>query len=375
MSAFTLRVRYLRALREVTWNVPALAVVIGANASGKSTLLLVLKLLRAAYDRGLPEAVATVLGGSHNLKSWGADDDEPVELGVVLGDLEWRATLIPRGASVDYLNPETLVVNGLTVYEKDSLGKFIYGTEALGADQRLGVRALVDAGRKDPHVARLANFMKSITVFHDPDLWALRTQGSSTSDDRQLHSRGLNAITMLRKWHQERPHRVRYQFVLDGLKAAFPGAVADVDFGEAGQTLVMQIYKPGRETPSPLASEANGVLQLLVLLCDVAGGDRGGVVAIDEPENCLHPFAIRCFLRVASAYARRENITLILTTHSPALLDELGGDLESVFVMRTGDHVLPEPLVKVRDPAWLENFRLGNVYSDGEIGSNDDPES
>jgi predicted ATPase len=276
---------------------------------------------------------------------------------------------------VDYLNPETLVANGVTIYEKDSLGNFIYGTERLAADQRLGVRALVDAGKNDPHVVRLAAFMRMITVFHDPDLWALRTQGSSTSDDRHLHSRGLNAITMLRKWYQERPHRFRYQFVVSGLMAAFPRAVHDVDFAEAGQTLAMQIYAPGRENPSPLAGEANGLLQMLVLLCNIANGDANGVVAIDEPENCLHPFAIRCFLRLARAFTARHGITLILTTHSPALLDELGPYLESIFVMRSGDHVLPKPITAVRDTTWLENFRLGNVYTDGEIGSNDDPAS
>lgn len=374
---FTLHVRNLRALQNVVWSPEDTTLLIGANGSGKSTLLLALKLLRAAYDRGLPDAVTTVLGGSSNLRSWGADEDEPIEIGVDIGDLRWRARLVPHGATVDFLADESLVLGDRVIFEKDSLGNFKYGVERLASQSVLGLRALIALGKPDPELAQMAAVLRRITVFHDPDLWSLRTQGSRTTDDRHLHSRGTNALTMLRRWSQERPLRNRYQFVVDGLKTAFPRLVTDIDFQEAGQTLVARLYRPGREEPGPLASEANGVLQLLVLLCDLAASDDGGLVAIDEPEDSLHPYALRCFIRRASAWTAQRGITLVLATHSTVLLDEFSATPERVFIMRpsgsdAGGEIAPTRLVPFRDARWLASFKLGELYEQGEIGSNED---
>lgn len=370
--AFTVDIQNLRALRRVRWSPEGACALIGANGAGKTTLLLCLKLLRAALDRGLPEAVTTVLGGGYNLKCWDAPEDEPVHVGLDVGDLSWRVRLLPRAPTVDYQTDESLHRGDEVIFSKDSLGDFTYRGERFAPDERLGLRALLDAQRDDPDVHRVADLIRRMTVFHDPDLWSLRYQGARTTDDRHLHSRGTNAFTMLRRWLQERAHRHRYAFVLEGLKAAFPGLIVDMDFKEAGQTIVAQVFRPGREQPSPMASEANGLLAMLVLLCDVAAAEEGGVVAIDEPENALHPYAIRAFLRRASAWARGQRLTILLSTHSTVLLDELSAAPSQVYVLHPGAEEAPIPLNRFKDPDWLSNFRLGRLYADGEIGSNDD---
>ncbi|MEO5726134.1 MAG: AAA family ATPase, partial [Byssovorax sp.] len=177
----------------------------------------------------------------------------------------------------------------------------------------------------------------------------------------QLHSRGTNALTLLRRWSQERAHRHRYQFVVDGLKAAFPGTVSDLEFKEAGTTLVANVFRPGIEQPSPLANEANGVLQLLVLFCEVAAAEDESVVAIDEPENGLHPYALRRFLSRTSRWAKQHNVTVLLATHSTVLLDELSPHPEQVFVMKAAEEGEPVPtrLDKLCNPEWLAMSRCG----------------
>jgi hypothetical protein len=59
----TLRVPNLRALRLVRWPLAGGAVRTGADEAGKTTALLALRMIRAAFDRGLPEAVSSSLGG------------------------------------------------------------------------------------------------------------------------------------------------------------------------------------------------------------------------------------------------------------------------------------------------------------------------
>lgn len=372
--AFTLWVRNLRALAQVRWSPAPVSVLVGANGTGKSTLLQVLRLMRLAYERGLPEAVAIVLRGSGNLKTWGVAADETVEIGLDLGAASWRIELMAREGTVEYLTNERLSDDGRDVFVRDALGAFMHGDKRIDPAPQIGVRALMDRGAHEPVLRRVAGFLQNIAVYHDPDLWTLREQGSSTTQDRHLSPRGGNALTLLRRWHQERAHRDRYQFVVDGLKAAFPSVVSDLDFVEAGNTLAARVYRPGVEVPSPLADEANGVLQLLVLLCEVAGAPDQSIVAIDEPENSLHPYALRVFLRRTIRWALHHDLTVLLATHSTVLLDELDAHPEQVYVMKAvkPGELVPTRLDELCDREWLAGFKLGDLYEQGEIGSNDD---
>lgn len=372
MASLTIHASNLRALQRVQWSLSGTNVLVGANGVGKTTLVLMLKLIRSAYDRGLPEAVTTVLGGSYGLLNINAPADEPVEIGLEAGSLRWRLTLIPRGASVDSLTNESLHDGDTLVFSRDSLGNFEHRGERLTSDDRLALRAISDAQRDDPAVERLADIIKKIRVFHDPDLWGIRNQGSNSSLNRFLHARGSNAITMLRRWSQEKPNRHRHDFVVESLRAAFPSLISDIDFEEAGQTVVARVYHPGNDQSTSLRAEANGVLAMLVLACEIATVDQGGLVAIDEPENSLHPYAIRSFFRRAQSWIAKHDAALLLTTHSTVILDELQGSPERVFVMRRVPTTMPERLDLFRERDWLSNFRLGTLYADDEIGSNRD---
>lgn len=371
MSAFTLRVDNLRGLRQVRWTLDGVRVLIGANGAGKSTVLLALQLLHTALDRGLPEATRIVLGGSQGLKHRDALDEEPVELGIDLDDLQWRVRLSPREASVDYRAEESLRAGERLIYRRDALGNFEVLGERWSTDERLGLKAVLDAQRELPEVERMAAFLRSISVFHDPALVQLRG-GSHAAHTKHLHSRGLNALTMLRLWNEQRPDRHRFRFVLTGLQAAFPGLIEDLDFEVAGSTVAARVYRPGHELPDPLANEANGVLAMLVALCALAAAEDGGVVALDEVGNALHPFALRVLARRAEHQARQRGLTVILATHNTVLLDHFDGQPERVHVLDRTAWPGPVALPELRNPKWLRQFRLGELYADGELGSNDD---
>jgi len=373
---FRLHVRNLRALRQVAWAPSQLSVVIGANGTGKTTLLLVLKLLRVAYERGLPEAVTQVLGGSSNLKTWGANEADPIEIGIDIGTTSWRVYLVPREGTADYQTNEFLSDQGQKIFFRDALGTFSYAGEQIEpSGSKLGLRTLMDRGVYEPALRKMASFLQSVAVYHDPDLWTLRHYGSNASEDRILHSRGGNVLTLLRRWHQDLTNRHRYRFVVEGLSAAFPNIIKYLDFVEAGNTLTARTYRPGQELPGPLASEANGVLQLLVLFCNVASAEDESVIAIDEPENSLHPYALRAFLRRTNLWARQHNLTVLLATHSTVILDELTASPEQVYVMTNEpEETLPIRLDELCNREWLEGFKLGDLYEQGEIGSNQDDE-
>ena len=161
--------------------------------------------------------------------------------------------------------------------------------------------------------------------------------------------------------------------MIDGLRAAFPTQCAELDFESAGLKTLVRIWSPGSELATPIALEANGVLAMLVYLCDIASGEPGGLVAIDEPENSLHPHALRELIDSAQAWSEAHDVTIVLATHSPVLLNAINNP-ERVWVMRNdaGDAPNPTRLDRLKNLDWLRQFTLGTLYANGQIGSNDD---
>ena len=64
--------------------------------------------------------------------------------------------------------------------------------------------------------------------------------------------------------------------------------------------------------------------------------------------------------------------TILLATHSLVLLDELTEHPEQVFVIQPSDKPMPIRLDRYCNLEWLQGFKLGELYEDGEIGSNKD---
>lgn len=390
--AATLIVKNLRALRNVAWSPEGVCALVGPNGAGKSTLLLTLKFLHLSALRGVEESFRRTFGGSYGLRNRTASEDEKIELSLKLGELLWGLELETRGPSISWPVAETFedpnspseswqrgVDSGDLVssqlIEADDKNYHVVDRIPVGRSSNLAIDLLARTyPTESSGPQRFLSFISNARVFHDPDLWSLRTQGSPTTAGPELDSRSQTAFAVLHTWNSRREHRHRYQFVVEGLQAAFPSACADLDFETAGQTVFARTWAAGSEWPTPIASEANGVLAMLVYLCNIASGEPEGLIALDEPENSLHPFALRELVRAAEAWSEAYATTIVFATHSPVILDALGGQPERVWVMRNdaGDSPNPTRLDRLKNPEWLQHFAFGSLYANGELGSNDD---
>ncbi|MFO8070611.1 MAG: AAA family ATPase [Polyangia bacterium] len=372
MSEFTLIVENLRALRRVRFAPPrGVSVLVGPNGAGKTTLLLSFKFIRASLERSPTEAFNTTFGGTGNLLSSSAKSEEEFSFGIDLEDLSWRLSFSQAASEMEGAMRESLRNGSEVIFEKSNLGTFHRGEKLPPYSDLLGLDVLNRAGKSDAHVERILDLIRGFTFFYDPDLVRLRKSGSNFSMNKHLSSRGENAFAMLDKWHSRREHRDRYDFVVDGLTAAFPKLCKDIDFDKAGNTVFVRIYRPDNEQPFPISSEANGLLSMLVLLCDIAAAEPGGLVAIDEPENALHPFAIRQLVRQADSWAMAHDLSVVFSTHSPVLLNCFNSSPGLINLVRDTDPSTPVRLDEIKNREWLNNFCLGELYEHDEFGSND----
>ncbi len=145
----------------------------------------------------------------------------------------------------------------------------------------------------------------------------------------------------------------------------FPELVLDLEFETEGQTVVGRFYPPNAPSASdslPLSLAADGLLVGILHLTAVAGAPEGSILAFDEMENQLHPRAIRSILNSMRAMADERDLTIILTTHSPIVMNEFKGHEDQFYVLEPGREELPVPLTEALDPDWLAHFSLGDLY-------------
>lgn len=368
--AFTLCIDNLRALRRVRWRLDGVNALVGVNGAGKSTILLALQFLRAALDHGPVEAVNLIFGGAYGLRCHDALEGEYVEVGIDLGETHWRVRFYFTGAAESYRVKEFLDIGKRRIYTLDGVGNLEFLGEHRSADGRLGLRAVFDAQWNIPEVEQLVRFLQGIIVSRDVDLYRIRQYGSCAERGTHLRSRGGNVFTMLRLWHRQRSHRHRCEFVLSGLRAAFPKLVGDIDFPKVGNTVVARLYRPGYDVSNPLACEANGMLTLMVSLCALAAADDGGVVALDRVGAALHPRALRVLARRADLLSRQKELVIIMATHSTVLLNYFDGRSDEVFVLHPGRWPGPAALSDWCNPTWLDHFYhfyLRDLYGCGEF--------
>jgi predicted ATPase len=361
----TLVVENYRALRRVRWTLPrGVSALVGPNGSGKTTLLDVPELLRHALQLDVRAAI-NARGGPGNLRNAHADRDAPVLLGVELDALTWQIDLSPRGASQNPLQGERATVGDAVAFDRNTPTP---GREMRSEDARL-VLARLDDSPEGAALLPLVSLLRGYRLYHAYDLASIRVNGSQVSADEPLHPDGRNIFSVLRNWRDRKKTRPRWEFVIESLRAAFPETFVDLDFDMAGQTVSGRIVAPQPDVSIATYYAANGWLVALLHLAAVASTERAGVVAIDEVENGLHPYAIRKLIDAMRGWAATTGISIVLATHSPVVLDQFKEQLSHLFVMEPGRETVPVALDELHDPDWLAYFSLGDLYAHEEFGA------
>ena len=361
-----------------------LNVLIGPNASGKSNLIDLLRLVRS-----LPSDMRAPIRDGGGIEGWtwkgsapntGPLTDPSLELLTfpLASSRSFHHRLVFDGGPFgpDFrIWSEVIKEGGDILYQSDLPNRRIH--------MRSGNGELVDAPYHEQHrqnqsaLAQFRSFSDYPKItwlsfqYEEIHIYGTWESGRSTSLRRAqpADSRGdvlvedcSNLGLFLNQTLGTAPAYKRQ--VVEGMNELYPRFTNYEVVVNSGS---VQIFFTEEDTSIPATRLSDGALRYLCLLAILYNPKPPPVVCIEEPELGLHPDIVGGLakhLRAAS-----ERMQLIVTTHSDILIDALSDTPESVVVFENHDGTTR---MNRLDPdqlsGWLEEYRLGQLWTSGQIG-------
>jgi predicted ATPase len=380
-----------RSLRGIRFPVGQLTVFVGANGVGKTNLYRALQLLQAAAAGSLARELASEGGmqsalwagkrpgnkparmklevglgtgsaGSNGQQSF----DYAVELGVAYSYEIEVGLRVPTAAAFPLepqVKEERLIDRGGRRPQSvlDRQGPRAKATDNDGKKQVIeppllptetALGSLQDPGRfGDIDMVRRA--MLDWRFYHDfrTDRLSSLRQPSLAVTTPTLSSDGSDLAAVFATLAHIRQDTTDLDRVIDD---AFPGAQLVVPPPERNASfgLIMPDYPKRVFEPGELS---DGTIRYLALAGALLGYRLPAFIALNEPENSLHPELLEPLARLILHAAKRTQIWVV--THSERLADAFAKDSE----------VVPRTVIKQDGATWIEGLKLF-----GEFGDDDD---
>jgi len=162
-------------------------------------------------------------------------------------------------------------------------------------------------------------------------------------------------------------HRPIFDLINEQMKR-FYAPLKSVDLRLIGTHLQVVINEDGGFS-IPAYRLSDGTLRWLAMLTILLNPTPAPVTCIDEPELGLHPDMIPTLADLLRDASTRTQ--LIVTTHSQSLVECFSDDPESVCVCEKVDGATQiRRLNSEKLSSWLEDYSLGQLWAKGEIGGN-----
>ncbi|WP_225409045.1 AAA family ATPase [Stigmatella hybrida] len=333
-------VKNFKTLRDVTIPLaPGITVMVGANNSGKSNALAVLKLLAEVSRQGT-EAAVQALGGWKSVLSREEDSPLGINAKVRFAGVTLSHSLFEAGDVRYSLENATEVED--------------YDWERPRQEQ------------EEQLLKQLGFFLKATTV-HDLSVPSLR-KPALVHRDASMGPDGLDTAAVLDKWSGETPS------LRDEIDKVVRSAAREVKrvitrLGPEPGTKVLGVEEADGRVYG--AEDMSDGLLLFIGLAVAAQlkARTPCILAIEEPERGIHPRRLRELLDHLLRLTQ-SGVQVVLTTHSPTLLDEFRDSPESVLIFERdeqGTHI-----TRLSDrPDWekeLKGAPLGELWYSGVLG-------
>jgi predicted ATPase len=205
--------------------------------------------------------------------------------------------------------------------------------------------------------------------FFDPSPFLLR-RGWTGLDSSSFDPYGRNLAERLFALQQSSPRAFKHIVSATQSVLGLPSQIDLRESRESEDRVYFVQHEPGLKYPVHQVGASSGTLRMLALMTALFGETGSNLIGIEEPENHVHPTALEAFAEYL--LKAREHVQILVTTHSPLLLDFLNEPGAVCVVKHTdqeGTRVTRESNPQaVRQALEASGFGLGEFYETKGFG-------
>jgi len=371
-----------------------LTAFIGNNGSGKSSLIEGLATYQKIVTDGLDEAMnywrgfehIRNLAVSHTPKQSGVErpyETNPIELQVLWQD--WRsemAVTVGPGGDELFIQKESLSISSKmmqkVVFERNENGKILLknstdkskkDSEGSFIGQCLDGESIISSFsvREKSHIDILENITRWQFVNLNPSSMGLPRPQKRTGGKISLTNDGSNIAEYLLSIYKL--DRAAFDGIIETLQYVLPYArdIQPTLTSELERNVYLQLTESNFKVPGWLLS--TGTLRILALLALLRHPEPAPLIVIEEIENGLDPRTLDLIVEEIRNVVEAGKTQVILTTHSPYLLDLLS--LSQIILVErddTGQPVFNRPADQESLQEWSKKFGPGKLYIMNQLG-------
>lgn len=365
-SEIRISVKGYRSLADLSFEVGNVTLLIGANGSGKSNLVDLIRLVEWMMRGDLQLFIARA-GGAATLLHNGPKTTERIELRIVAPSQDERFQHVEAGFVMEWSADDTLFLLRQEFGVRRAPDDYEFVTEMM----RSSVRECVlltrpDFGGDNPAPALLQKLLSGWKVYHFQDTSAQAgiRRASDLSSGLALRETGENLAAFL--LHLRDNHRAHYDRVVAVIASVAP-YFRDFLLVSVGDKVSLRWRSTSSEYEFGPHQLSDGTLRFMALAALLLQPEEmlPSLIVLDEPELGLHPYALSMFaglVRSASAHCR-----LVLATQSAPLLDLF--EPEDIRIVEQHDGA---STVRRLDPealqSWLEEYSVSELWERNQLG-------
>lgn len=331
-----LKVKNYRSLADIAVDFEALTVLVGLNGSGKSNLVDVLRFVSEALMHGLDSAIIN-RHGMGALRRWsrkGRPYDVEIELKVSgNGDLvaSYQLTLGSESRGGYRVKSERCEVYDRSSPFAKPIAQFLTIDGNWLMPPMDVAPALQPTALGLPLLTGLEPFRQVYDLLTNMSFYNIvpndLAEPQKPVNAYPLMERGDNLASLLRDLR--RSHATVSKELEDALNSV-TGDVLGYQVAQVGGYLVTKLRHAGASKDQQplfeLSQESDGTLRMLGILSALYQMPPRGLIVLEEPELTIHPGAMGLLWEEIVTATRQRQTQVILTTHSPDLLDMCEAD-------------------------------------------------
>ena len=324
--------------------------IVGPNAAGKSNLLDLFRFLGDISRKGGGLAAALeARGGLSRARCLFARNNHKGELAIMVdlrdGEDEWRYELAIKGKKGGHNHP--IVVREIVTRNGSELLSRPDANDDRDPDQL--TQTHLEQISANQEFRPIAEYFAKVNYFHlVPQMIRYpQTGGASPRAFGSSMIADMNATPV-------RTRQAWFRRIEQALQSAVPGfETLRLEVDKAGQPHLIAGYRNWRRNPSEQNETdfSDGTLRLIGLLWTIISSPaNGGVLLLEEPELSLNAAVVQKLASLLAMAQRGTSMQVILSTHSPELLDDEGIRPGEVLVLQvTSDATVANQLSEIAE--------------------------